>query len=165
VDPTLENVLKEKNLYSQSLIEKIAENAGTLQNLKEIPNDLKRVFVTTHDIAYEWHVKVQAAFQRYADNSISKTINFVSSATVNDVEKAYLLAWKLGCKGITIYRDGSKSDQVLTTGARGKEKENETVDVVTVSNNGGSCPECGGVTFSEGGCTTCRDCGWSKCKI
>src|SRR5258706_11410219 len=104
VDPTFEQVLKDRELYSEELIAKIAENGGSIQDMKEIPTDIRRVFVTTHDIKPEWHVRVQGAFQKYADNAVSKTINFRHDATVEDVEEAYMLAWKLGCKGITIYR-------------------------------------------------------------
>lgn len=147
IDPIFESVLKEKGLYSDKLIEKIEANGGILAGIDEVPPEIKKVFVTTHQIAPEWHVKIQAAFQKYADNAVSKTVNFKSDATVEDVEKAYLLAWKLGCKGITIYRDGSKDDQVLN--AHTEEK----------------CPECSGKLKYEGGCTTCRDCGWSKCKL
>jgi len=167
VDPTFETELKNRGIYSEEIIAKIAENAGSIQDLKEIPADLKKVFVTTHDIKPEWHVKVQAAFQKYADNSVSKTINFGSGATPQDIEDAYLLAWKLGCKGITIYRDGSKEDQVLNVGVK-KESSIATRDVVksvSIVTNDNVCPECGGVVYHEGGCSTCRDCGWSVCKV
>jgi ribonucleoside-diphosphate reductase alpha chain len=164
VEPTFEAALKERGLYSKKLIKKVAENHGSLQGLKEIPDDLKRTFVTTHDIAPEWHVRIQAAFQKYTDNAVSKTINFASDATVEDVEEAYMLAWKLGCKGITIYRDGSKNDQVLNTGKVGKKNKEIKKNAVAV-NGENDCPECGGILFHEGGCATCRDCGWSICKV
>ncbi len=149
VEPYFEELLKERGLYSEELIEKINENHGSLFGLKEIPEEIRKVFVVAHDIAPEWHVKIQAAFQKYCDNSVSKTINFAKKATVEEVEKAYLLAWKLRCKGITVYRDGSKADQVLVTGTVEEEV----------------CPECNGVMVFEGGCSTCRDCGYSKCKV
>lgn len=160
VDPTFEKTLKEKGLYSESLIAKIAENHGSIENLKDVPDELRKVFVTTHDIDPNWHVKIQAAFQKYADNSVSKTINFASGASVKDIENAYMLAWKLGCKGITIYRDGSKDDQVLNVGVTAKSQDwaNDTV-------TSKECPECGGVVEAEGGCFTCVECGWSICKI
>ncbi len=114
INPIFENVLKERGLYSEDLIAKIAEE-GSIQNIDEIPDDIKRVFKCALDIAAEWHVKMQAAFQKYTDNAVSKTINLPNSATRKDVEKAFLLAYQLGCKGITVYRDGSREEQVLKT--------------------------------------------------
>jgi len=115
VDPILEETLKKNKLYSKKLIEKISQT-GSIQNIKEIPEKIRKVFVVAYDIAPEWHVKMQAAIQKHVDASVSKTINFPSSATVEDVKNAYIMAWKLGCKGITIYRDQSKSGQVLSAG-------------------------------------------------
>jgi len=115
VDPILEETLRKNRLYSKKLLAKIAEN-GSIQDIKEIPEKIRKVFVVAYDIEPGWHVKMQAAIQKHVDASVSKTINFSSSATVKDVEKAYLLAWRLGCKGITVYRDQSKSDQVLSAG-------------------------------------------------
>lgn len=155
VDPAFEETLKEMGIYSPDILTKISENHGSIQGIKELPVYIRKIFVTTHDIAPEWHVRIQAAFQKYADNSVSKTINFKSSATPQDVEKAYMMAWKLGCKGITIYRDGSKEDQVLNTG----------VPITTDSKFQKTCPECQGSLEHGAGCVTCRDCGWSKCTI
>lgn len=166
IDPTFEALLRKKGLYTKSLIKKVAESGGSIQNIKEIPKSIRRIFATTHDIYPEWHIKVQAAFQKYADNAVSKTINFAHSATVEDVKKAYMLAWKLGCKGITIYRDGSKTDQVLNAGNASTNRESEMKKIPSNSFKAlKSCPECDGVLFFEGGCATCRDCGWSVCKI
>ena len=121
VEPLFEQVAKERGFYSKALMEKIAENAS-IQNIDEIPEDVKRIFVTSHDISPEWHVRMQAAFQKYVHNATSKTINFPHEATLEDVRKSYLLAFELGCKGITIYRDNSREEQVLNVG-KPKEKE------------------------------------------
>jgi ribonucleoside-diphosphate reductase alpha chain len=114
---------------------------------------MRKVLVTTHEVEPEYHVKIQAAWQKHFDNSVSKTINFGHQATPKDVAKAYFLAWQLNCKGITIYRDGSKVDQVLNVG-RDETKDDEPV-----------CPECSGKLINKEGCATCIDCGWSKCTI
>ena len=110
----LERELRERGIYSESLINRIAES-GNLSNIKEIPEDLRELYVTAHEISPEWHIMMQAVFQNYCDSGVSKTINMPNSATVEDVEKAYLMARELNCKGITIFRDGSKSTQVLKT--------------------------------------------------
>ncbi len=114
--------LKERGIYSEELIKRIADE-GTLAHIEEIPEDIRRVFVCAHDITPEWHIRIQAAFQRYTDNAVSKTINFPNSATRDEVKEAYVLAYKLGCKGTTVYRDGSRDSQVLTIGAQKKEEE------------------------------------------
>jgi ribonucleoside-diphosphate reductase alpha chain len=115
VDPTFSKVANEEGFYSKNLLEKIAEH-GSIQNLNEVPEKFKKIFVTAHDISYDWHVKIQAAAQKYTDNAVSKTINFPQNATIDDIRRAYIMAYELGCKGITVYRDGSKENQILYTG-------------------------------------------------
>ncbi|MFA6462959.1 MAG: ribonucleotide-diphosphate reductase subunit alpha, partial [Candidatus Shapirobacteria bacterium] len=109
VNPTLVGELKRRGIYSEELIEKIVKNGGILKGVEELPEDLKSVFVTALEIKPEWHIRVQAAFQKYTDNAVSKTINLPEEATVNDVRRAYLESYSLGTKGITIYRSGSRS--------------------------------------------------------
>ncbi|MCZ7358285.1 MAG: adenosylcobalamin-dependent ribonucleoside-diphosphate reductase [Candidatus Methanoperedens sp.] len=115
VNPYFEAVAKEKGFYSEGLMMKIART-GTLADINEVPGDVKRVFVTAFDIAPEWHVRMQAVFQKYSDNAVSKTINFPHDVDIKEVEKAYTLAYQLKCKGITVYRYGSKEQQVLYLG-------------------------------------------------
>lgn len=115
VNPLFEAVAKERGIYSTELLNTIAEN-GHLHGIDIVPEDIQRTFVTAHEISPLWHIRIQAAFQKHVDNAVSKTINFSNDATIRDVERAYLLAYKLGCKGITIYRDGSRDAQVLNVG-------------------------------------------------
>ena len=125
VNPYFLEKAHEGKFYSESLLNKLAD-AGNAHNLTEVPEEIRKIFVTSHEISPEWHVRMQAAFQKYTDNAVSKTVNFENSATIEDVEKAYMLAYDLGCKGITIYRDGSRDNQVLNIG---KVKEDAPVDV------------------------------------
>ena len=119
-NPFFEAVARKEGFYSLDLMEKLVEK-GSLHDIDgDIPQWARQIFVTSHDITPEWHVRMQAAFQKYTDNAVSKTINFPANATVQDISDAYMLAYKLGCKGITIYRDGSKENQVLSTGETGK---------------------------------------------
>ena len=120
--PYLEAVAKHEGFHSADLMEQLAEK-GSLSRLDDglnVPQWVKGLFRTSHDINPEWHVRMQAAFQKYTDNAVSKTINFPHEAAIGDVREAYMMAYELGCKGITIYRDGSKSGQVLSTGETGK---------------------------------------------
>jgi len=117
VNPYFELVAKEMGFYSVELMEEIA-GKGTIADFKEIPSSVRRVFVTAHEISPVWHVRMQATFQEFVDNAVSKTVNFPNSATEQDVEEVYMLAYRLGCKGITIYRDGSRESQVLQVEGR-----------------------------------------------
>ncbi len=122
VNPVFERVVKARSFSSESLMKEIAEHGGCT-GIKTVPEDVQKIFVTAHDITPEWHIRMQAAFQKYTDNAVSKTVNFPHSAVQKDVEKVYLLAYKTGCKGVTIYRDGSRDDQVLSTGATEKARK------------------------------------------
>ena len=117
VNPVLEEVLKKRELYSDELMRRIAEE-GTIAHFEEIPEDIRRVFVSAHDISPLYHIKMQAAFQNHTDNAVSKTVNFPNSATVEEVAEVYKLAYRLGCKGVTIYRDGSRDSQVLNLASK-----------------------------------------------
>jgi ribonucleoside-diphosphate reductase alpha chain len=115
VNPFFEALAKREGFYSEDLTRKIAQD-GNIQNLQEVPEKIKKVFVTAHDISPEDHIRMQAAFQKHTDNAVSKTVNFPHEATVDDVAKVYQLAYELGCKGVTIYRDRSRTKQVLYKG-------------------------------------------------
>lgn len=129
VDAYFEEVAKREGFYSEALMRKIAQE-GTIAHLEEVPAHIKRVFVTAHDIKPADHIRMQAAFQRHTDNAVSKTVNFTKEATREDVRQVYELAYKLGCKGVTIYRDGSRSEQVLNVGAKLEEKAEKTAQVI-----------------------------------
>ena len=136
--PIFRQMAKEKGFFSPELMQKIAE-AGGIKGLKEVPREVKEIFVTAHDVSPEWHIRMQAAFQAHTDNAVSKTVNFPNSATRQDVDKVYRLAYELDCKGVTIFRDGSRSEQVLTrsitekTAAQAEEEEIEPRSRKTVT--------------------------------
>jgi ribonucleoside-diphosphate reductase alpha chain len=113
VNPYFEKVAKERGFYSHELMDTVART-GSIREVQDIPEDVRDVFVTAHDVTPEWHIRMQAAFQKYTDNAVSKTVNLPHDSTVADVSKVYDLAYELGCKGVTIYRDGSKENQVLS---------------------------------------------------
>ncbi|MHB1315495.1 MAG: vitamin B12-dependent ribonucleotide reductase [Christensenellales bacterium] len=134
VHPYFGQVAMERGFYSEELMRRIART-GTLHGIEEVPDDVRRVFVTAHDISPEYHIRMQAAFQKYTDNAVSKTVNFPNGATRGDVKDVYDLAFDLNCKGVTIYRDGSREQQVLYAGdtqkaqteEKAEEKQKETV--------------------------------------
>lgn len=131
VNPIFETTALKEGFYSEELMNTVARKTA-IQDVKEIPEHIRKLFVTAHDITAEWHVRMQAAFQKYTENAVSKTINFPNSATPHDIEKAFWLAYKLGCKGITVYRHESRQVQVL----RPIESEGN------VTNYSQTCPTC-----------------------
>ena len=136
INPLFEITAKERGFYSAKLLEEIAKT-GSVQKIKEVPDDVKKIFVTALDISPEWHVKMQAAFQKYTDNAVSKTVNLPFEASVEDVRKIFELAWKLKCKGVTVFRYGSKPEQVLYIGEIKTEKKKF---VTAESEYAGGCP-------------------------
>lgn len=122
IEPAFKEAMEDRGLYSRKLMEKIAEK-GSIQEIQEIPADIRRVFVTSHDATPEWHIKMQSVFQKYTDNAVSKTVNFHQDATIEDVREVYILAYELGCKGVTIYRDKSRDEQVLNVGTKDVPKQ------------------------------------------
>lgn len=166
------------------IVREVAQ-AGSVASVSGVPNEVKQVYRTAHDITPEWHVKMQAAWQKYTDNAVSKTINFPHTASIDEVEAAYLLAWKMGCKGITIYRDGSKDVQILSVGTTSKQNSEgvsqpviqSKIKIETLKERGERlkekvsagkhltvCPECGGKLAIEEGCAKCYGCGFSVCQ-
>ncbi len=135
VEPVFEEVAKERGFYSQELMEKIAKD-GSIQHIDEIPLDVKKAFVTSHDISPQWHIRMQAVFQKFTDNAVSKTINFSNSATEDDVRQSYMMAYESGCKGITVYRDGSRQDQVLNVSKKEEQPKSQEVSLPIVSDFG-----------------------------
>ena len=116
VHPLFEQVAKDQGFYSEELFERVAK-VGSIQDIPEVPEEIRKIYVTAHDITPEWHIQIQAAFQQYTDNAVSKTVNLSHSATRDDVAKVFTLAYELGCKGVTVYRDGSRDSQVLSVGS------------------------------------------------
>jgi len=126
-NPIFEETAKKMGFYDAEIMEMVAEH-GSAAGIDGIPEEIQKVFVTAHDISPEWHIRIQAAFQKFVDNAVSKTVNFSNSATVHDIEKVYTMAYELGCKGVTVYRDGSRDAQVLSTKSTGKAKSESPVE-------------------------------------
>jgi len=135
-NPLFEAMSKDRGFYSAKLLEEIART-GSVQKTEGVPDDIKRLFVTALDIKPEWHIKMQAAFQKHTDNAVSKTVNLPTEATADDVRNIYELAWKLKCKGVTVFRYGSKPEQVLYIGEIKTEKGKF---VSLASEYAGGCP-------------------------
>jgi len=183
IDPVFERVMTEEGLFGDDLLRDVNDHGGSIQRISYIPNDLKRVYITAMDIRPEDHIRALAAFQKWTDSSISKTNNFPANATVEDMRASYLLAYRLGCKDVTVFRDTSIKGQVLV--APTKKRENASAD--SESNNpqplrnpqilaiplvGASqraieevklCPQCQTQVVYQEGCHTCLECGWSAC--
>jgi ribonucleoside-diphosphate reductase alpha chain len=149
INPYFKNVARKRGFYTRELMDAIAES-GSIQDFTEIPDDVREVFITAHDVSAERHVRMQAAFQKYTDNAVSKTVILPHDATVEDIRKVYDLAFELGCKGITIYRNKSKENQVLSFTLRPGIKRER-------------CQKCGQIVGVEEGCKICRFCGLNQC--
>jgi ribonucleoside-diphosphate reductase alpha chain len=151
VNPAFQAVAAEQGFASDGLFAAVAEHGG-VRGRSDVPASVQRRFPTAHEIGVSWHVRMQAAFQRHVHAAVSKTINLRKDAAPADVKAAYELAYELGCKGITVYRDTSREGQVLVTGARQA--------IIAASP---TCPECSSVLIEQSGCRLCRHCGWSVC--
>ena len=169
VNPVFEKYMKTHGLYTEDLMNKIVK-CGSVAHIEELPDEVKRIFVTAHDISPYWHVKMQAAFQQFTDNAVSKTVNFIESATREDIKKTYILAYKNNLKGITVYRNNSRQFQPMNLESKKSEKTikikpvekkedyNPTGEIKTVK-----CPECGAEIKMAEGCFICLNCGYSGC--
>ena len=159
VNIDFEKFVKDGPLPLQRTVLNRVVQTGSCQSVKGIPQEVKDIFRISMEIPYQWHIKMQAAWQKYTDAAVSKTINLPNSATVEDIKKAYLLAYETGCKGITVYRDGCRGEQVLNVGkVKGqRSKVNRNPDE--------ACSECGGEIEFTDGCSLCRSCGFSKCSV
>lgn len=123
INPSFEKVAKARGFWNEEVKKEVAEH-GVIRRLKVIPKDVRLAFGTAHEIHHDWHIKMQSVFQKYTENAVSKTINMDNKVTAQDIADAYLLAWKTDCKGITVFRDGSKDEQVLNLGVKdGEVKE------------------------------------------
>ncbi|HSR96917.1 MAG TPA: adenosylcobalamin-dependent ribonucleoside-diphosphate reductase [Kofleriaceae bacterium] len=151
INPRFRRIAAERGFASEALFAGVVEHGG-VRGRRDVPDDVQRAFPTAHEIDLGMHVRMQAAFQRHVHAAVSKTINLRREATPLEVKAAYQLAYELGCKGITVYRDGSREGQVLVTGARS-----------AIAAAAPSCPECGSALVVQSGCRLCRHCGWSVC--
>ena len=177
VNEIFKNYMISHGLYSEELMKKIAID-GSVAHIDGIPDDVKKIFVTAHDVSPYWHVKMQAAFQLHTDNAVSKTVNFVESATREDIEEAYVLAYKNHLKGITVYRNNSRFFQPMNLDKKVEEKKEEVPEVEEIVENPVEeteeynpteevktiiCPECGNKIEMAEGCFICLNCGYSGC--
>lgn len=165
INPVFEKYAKEKGFYSQDLMKAISET-GSVAHVDGVPADAKAIFVTAHDVTPEWHVRMQAAFQLHTDNAVSKTINFEEHATREDIEKAYVLAFENNLKGITVYRNNSRTFQPMNLDA----KKAPEIEIKPIEENEPTgeiknivCPECKTTIQMAEGCFICPGCGYSGC--
>ncbi|MCA9679289.1 MAG: adenosylcobalamin-dependent ribonucleoside-diphosphate reductase, partial [Myxococcales bacterium] len=152
INAAFRRVAQRRGWWSDALAARLTER-GSCRGLAGVPDDVQAVFATAHDVPVEVHVRMQAAFQRHVHAAVSKTINLPTTASRDDVARAYQLAYDLGCKGITVYRDGSREGQVLAVAGG---------DVAAAA-RGPACPECGAPLVVHSRCRLCRSCGWSVC--
>jgi len=166
VNKYFEQDAKEMGFYSEDLMEYLSDG-GSLKDRSEVPDEIKDIYTTAPEISPEAHVGMQAAFQQYCDSGISKTINFANDATIEDVYTTYMLAWKTKCKGITVYRAGSRDKEVLVTAHKSEETTatttEEQLNFFQEIEDAECCAEPNIVM--ESGCKTCKVCGWSACHI
>lgn len=169
-NPLFETVLRKRGLYTEELMRKVA-GRESIQDIEEIPEDIRRIFVSAHNVSPEWHLRIQAAIQKYVDNAVSKTINLPNSATIQDIEDIYMKAWKMGCKGVTVYRNNSRGEQILNFYESGKKTvpgldNMEKQDFASEPKEAPQkdlCPSCGAKMAMEEGCSNCKGCGYSVC--
>jgi len=150
INDQLKTDLEALGLWSDK-VEKEIRKTGSIQHIDNIPEDIKRVYMTAQEIGWLDHINMQAEFQRFCDNAVSKTINMSKHAPIEDVLSAYWCAWNAGLKGITVYRDGSRESQVLSIGYKPKDIKYS------------KCPECSSQIEHAEGCVTCKSCGWAVC--
>jgi ribonucleoside-diphosphate reductase alpha chain len=166
VNKYFEQDAKEMGFYSEELMEYLSDG-GSLKDRTEVPDEIKEIYTTAPEISPEAHVGMQAAFQEHCDSGISKTINFANDATIEDVYTTYMLAWKTKCKGITVYRAGSRDKEVLVTAHKSEEtnapETEEQLNFFQEIEEADCCVEPNIVM--ESGCKTCKTCGWSACHI
>lgn len=162
VNPIFEKIAKERGFYSEELMKQILKDGSVAHN-DRVPDDVKAVFACAHDVEPKWHVKMQAAFQLHTDNAVSKTINFEENATKEDIAQSYKLAYDADLKGITVYRNNSRTFQPMNLEAK-KEEETQSVEQeISIETKVHTCPDCGTtVEFGEG-CFICLNCGYSGC--
>ena len=171
VNPIFKEYMTKNGLYSEELMREISVD-GSVAHIDGISDEVKHIFVTAHDVTPYWHVKMQAAFQLHTDNAVSKTVNFIESATREDIEEAYILAYKSHLKGITVYRNNSRTFQPMNLKKEEKKEEEVKIEVVeetveeyepTGEVKVVTCPECGNKIEMAEGCFICLNCGYSGC--
>jgi ribonucleoside-diphosphate reductase alpha chain len=161
VHPLFERAAKARGFYSPPLLDRLAANHGSSRGLPEVPPDLQRLFAVAYDIAPDWHVRMQAAFQKHTENAVSKTVNLPREATREDVARVYRLAYELNCKGVTVYRDATRHGQVLEAGAVPFEGAEDAEGRGRTPRR--VCHDCGRPLHQAGPCYTCLACGYSTC--